>query len=77
MATSVRLDDEFVAENKIRAAAAHRSLPKQIEYTAMVGQIAIDNPELSFAFIEEALLAKAEVDHGAVTRYERRTAKRK
>lgn len=75
MATSVRLDEAFVAESKIRAAASHRSLPKEIEYSALVGQIAIDNPDLSYAFIQEALQAKAEMDEGAVTRYERKTKK--
>jgi hypothetical protein len=76
MATSVRLDDGFVQESKIRAAASHRSLPKQIEYAAKIGQIAIDNPDLSYAFIEEALLAQAEMEEGVVTPYERRTKRK-
>lgn len=73
MAQSVRLDDEFVETAKIRAAAENRSIPKQIEYMARIGEIAIDNPDLSFTFIQEALLAKAEMDNKAVTKYERRT----
>jgi hypothetical protein len=73
MATSVRLDDEFVKDAKVRATASHRSLPKQIEFVAKVGQIAIDNPDLSYEFIEKALLAEAEMDEGAITKYERRT----
>lgn len=73
MAQSVRLDDKFVESAKVQAAAANRSMPKQIEYMAKVGQIAIENPDLSFAFINEALLAKAEMDNGVVKTYERRT----
>lgn len=73
MAQSVRLDDKFVESAKVQAAAANRSMPKQIEYMAKVGQIAIENPDLSFAFINEALLAKAEMDNGVVKAYERRT----
>ncbi|MAZ86836.1 MAG: hypothetical protein CL693_04285 [Cellvibrionaceae bacterium] len=73
MATSVRLDDEFVVSAKTRASATYRSLPKQIEYEAKIGQIAIDNPELSYAFIEEALQSKAEMEDGALIPYARRT----
>ncbi|MEH6825647.1 MAG: hypothetical protein V7629_17250 [Motiliproteus sp.] len=75
MATSVRLDDEFVAEAKIHSAAASRSLPKQIEHWARIGQIAEDNPDLSYEFIQEALLAKAEVEAGRVKKYVRRSSK--
>ncbi|WP_320838532.1 TA system antitoxin ParD family protein [Zhongshania sp.] len=75
MATSVRLEDAFVEDVKIRAEAMHRSVPKQIEYMAKIGQIAMDNPDLSYAFIEEALLAKAEMDSGALIPYERKTRK--
>jgi hypothetical protein len=35
----------------------------------------MDNPDLSYAFIEEALLAKAEMDSGALIPYERKTRK--
>jgi hypothetical protein len=73
MAQSVRLDDDFVENAKIHAEAAKRSTPKQIEYMAMVGQIAIDNPDLSFSFINEALLAKAEMNLGTTKPYVRRT----
>ncbi len=73
MAQSVRLDDDFVESAKIYAEASNRSTPKQIEYMAMIGQIAIDNPDLSFSFINEALLAKAEMDRGATKPYSRRT----
>ena len=76
MAQSVRFDDEFVENAKIQAEAANRSTPKQIEYMAKIGQIAIDNPDLSFAFINESLLAKAEMENGAVKPYERRTKRK-
>lgn len=76
MAQSIRLDDEFVESIKIRAEAESRSVPKQIEHTAKIGQIAMDNPDLSYAFIQEALLAKAEMNNKAVTQYERKTKRR-
>ncbi|NIE72756.1 ParD-like family protein [Pantoea sp. Acro-807] len=72
MATSVRLDDDFVEDVKTHADAMSRSVPKQIEHWAKIGRIAEDNPDLPFSFINEILLAKSEVDNGKVTKYERR-----
>lgn len=73
MATSVRLDDEFVAQAKIHAESEKRSVPKQIEYWAKIGQIMMDNPDLSYEFVQEALLATEEAKQGAVKPYVRRT----
>lgn len=73
MATSVRLDDNFVAEARVHAEAESRSLPKQIEYWAKIGQIMIDNPDLSYEFVHESLLASEEVKQGLKQPYVRRT----
>jgi len=73
MATSVRLDDEFVTQARVYAEAESRSLPKQIEYWAKIGQIMIDNPDLSYEFVRESLLATEEVKQGLVKPYVRRT----
>ena len=73
MATSVRLDDGFVTHARVHAEAENRSLPKQIEYWAKVGQIMIDNPDLSYEFVHESLLATEEVKQGLTKRYVRRT----
>ena len=75
MATSVRLDDDFVAEAKAHAKAESRSVPKQIEHWAKIGRIASENPDLPFSFIQGVLLAKAEVDSGLAKPYERRTVR--
>ncbi|KGT94011.1 ParD-like family protein [Pantoea sp. JGM49] len=72
MATSVRLDDDFVEDVKTHAEAMSRSVPKQIEHWAKIGRIAEDNPDLTFSFINEILLAKAEMDNGKVKKYVRR-----
>ncbi|MBD0786733.1 hypothetical protein HUO09_10265 [Vibrio sp. Y2-5] len=76
MATSVRLDDAFVTHVKVHAEAESRSVPKQIEYWAKIGQIMIDNPDLSYDFVRDALLASEEVKLGSVKRYERRTRRK-
>ncbi len=47
-------------------------MPKQIEHWAKIGRIAEDNPDLTFSFINEILLAKAEMDNGKVKKYVRR-----
>jgi len=72
MATSVRLDDEFVEDVKAHAEAMSRSVPKQIEHWAKIGRIAEDNPDLPFSFISEILLAKSEMDNGRMKKYVRR-----
>jgi len=73
MATSVRLDDEFVRHAKVHADAEHRSLPKQIEYWAKIGKIVADNPDLPYEFVRESLLATNEIAEGLKRRYVRRT----
>lgn len=73
MAQTVRLDDDFIADVKIHALAAHRSIPKQIEYWAKIGRMAEDNPELSFSFIKDAMLAAEQVAEGNVTPHVRIT----
>ena len=75
MSVSVRLDDEFVKHARVHAEAESRSVPKQIEYWAKVGQMMMDNPDLSYEFVHEALLATSEMNQGLVKRYERRSKK--
>ncbi|BEI23098.1 TA system antitoxin ParD family protein [Vibrio fluvialis] len=75
MAISVRLDDGFVSHAKVHAEAENRSLPKQIEYWAKIGQIMIDNPDLSYEFVHETLLATEEIKQGLAKRYVRRTTR--
>lgn len=75
MAVSVRLNNEFVANARVYAEAESRSLPKQIEYWAKIGQIMIDNPDLSYEFVRESLLAAEEVKQGLTKPYVRRIEK--
>ena len=75
MATSIRLDDEFVLDVKIHSEVANRSVPKQIEHWAKIGKIVEDNPDLSYEFIKDALLAREEISAGKATKYVRRSAR--
>ncbi len=72
MATSIRLDNDFVIEVKTYADAMNRSVAKQSEHWAKIGRIAEDNPELPFSFINEILPAKSEMDNGRMKKYVRR-----
>lgn len=70
MAQSVRLSDALVRQARAVGAVMSRSGASQIEHWAKIGKIAEENPDLSFEFIRDCLLAKAEVDNGLVENYE-------
>jgi len=70
MATTIKLSDDIVNEAKRYGSVYSRSTPKQIEYWMNIGKIAEENPDLSYSFIKEILLAKAELEDNQVTPYE-------
>lgn len=69
MAQSIKLSDELLQEAGIYATVYSRSIPKQIEYWSRIGKIAEENPDLSYEFIKEILLAKAENNGGKLEKY--------
>ncbi|MCI1016576.1 hypothetical protein HBH1_02241 [Herbaspirillum sp. BH-1] len=69
MAIAMKLSDELVDMAKPRAAAEHRSVPKQIEYWARLGKAVEDNPDLPVQFIKSTLVAVAEADAGQLSEY--------
>lgn len=70
MATaSVRLDQDLVDKATIMAKALNRTMPKQIEHWAKIGEIMEDNPELSYEFVKQAIIAKAEKEAGKLEPY--------
>lgn len=70
MAQSVRLSDALVRQAKSVGVVMSRSGAGQIEHWAKIGKIAEENPELSYGFIRDSLMAKAEIDNGLVDDYE-------
>lgn len=70
MATTIKLSDELVREARRYADVYSRSVPKQIEYWSRIGKIAEENPDLSYRFIKDILIAQLEVENGQVTPYE-------
>ena len=69
MAQSVRLSDSLVKQAQTVGEVMSRSGAGQIEHWAKIGKIAEDNPDLSYDFIRDSLLAKVEVDSGLVDDY--------
>ncbi len=57
MPHAVKISDKLVNKAAIRARAMSRSTAGQIEYWANIGQIAEDNPDLPFTFIQDILIS--------------------
>ena len=70
MAQSVRLSDSLVKQAKSVGMIMSRSGAGQIEYWAKIGKVVEENPELSYTFIRDSFIAKAEVENGLVDDYE-------
>lgn len=58
--TSIRIDQMLYNQAKNEAVVEHRTIAGQIEYWAMVGRAALDNPDLPVSFVAEALASMAE-----------------
>lgn len=70
MAKAVKLSDKLIQQATNRAKAMHRSTAKQIEYWANIGKIAEDNPDLSYAFIQNILIGMEEVKNNQLENYQ-------
>ena len=68
--STIKLSDDIITEAKRYGLVYSRSTPKQIEYWANIGKIAEENPDLSYNFIKDILLAKAESEDGETFPYE-------
>jgi len=60
MGMPVRIDDTLYEQARAQARAERRTIAGQIEFWAMVGKAALDNPDLHVDFIRELLIARAE-----------------
>lgn len=71
MGTAVNLDTNFVNDARTHAKVESRSAPKQIEHWAMIGRIAEENPDLTYAQIKIILIGLQEAKEGQVAPYKR------
>ena len=60
MGTPVRIDDTLYDQARSQAKAERRTIAGQIEFWALVGRTALDNPDLPIDFIRDLLIARAE-----------------
>lgn len=57
MGVPIRIDETIYNEAKKIARSECRSIPHQIEYWAMVGKCALDNPDLPIEFVKDLLIS--------------------
>jgi hypothetical protein len=69
MSTSVKLSENIVSDAKVIAKALNRSVAGQIEYWAKIGKIAEENPDMTYEFIKNILIALEEETAGKVKPY--------
>ena len=69
MSTAVKLPVSVVSEAKKFSQIHNRSVPKQIQHWCEIGKIAEKNPDLPYNFIQDLLIAQAEVEAGEVTEF--------
>ncbi|MBN1008477.1 TA system antitoxin ParD family protein [Amphritea pacifica] len=67
---NLRLDQELVSNAKIMGEVMSRSAAKQVEHWAKIGRIMEENPDLTYEFVRNAMIAKAEADAGLVEEYQ-------
>lgn len=56
----VRIDDTLYDQARAQAQAERRTIAGQIEFWAIVGRTALDNPDLPIDFVRDLIVARAE-----------------
>lgn len=70
MASAVKLSDQIVSEAKATSRALNRSIAGQIEHWAKIGKMVEANPDLTYEFIKNLLIAQQEAKTGNLEPYE-------
>jgi hypothetical protein len=60
MGMPVRIDDTLYEDARAHAQAERRTIARQIEFWAIIGRTALDNPDLPIDFVRDLLVARAE-----------------
>jgi hypothetical protein len=58
MSIPIRINETIYNDAKKVARAEFRSIPNQIEFWAMIGKCALDNPDLPIEFVKDLLISK-------------------
>lgn len=68
--TAVKLSEDIISEAKIISKALlNRSVAGQIEHWAKIGRLTEENPDLTYEFIKNILIAQQEVKAGKLEPY--------
>jgi len=67
---AIQLSDDIMTEAVKYASVYTRSVSMQIEHWARIGKLAEENSDLPYAFIEDVLIGKSELDNDDVTTFE-------
>ena len=60
MGMPVRIDDALYDQARAQAHAERRTIAGQIEFWALIGRTALDNPDLPIDLVRDLLMARAE-----------------
>ncbi|WP_432743310.1 ParD-like family protein [Methylobacter sp. G7] len=60
MGIPVRIDNALYDQARAQAHAERRTIAGQIEFWALIGRTALDNPDLPIDFVRDLLIARAE-----------------
>ena len=60
MGMPVRIADDLYDQARAQAQANRRTIAGQIEFWAIVGRTALDNPDLPIDFVQDLIIARAE-----------------
>lgn len=69
MVMSVDLSESIVSEAKTVSKVLNRSIAGQIEHWVKIGRIAEENPDLTYEFIKNILIAQEEAKEGRLEEY--------
>ena len=69
MGMPVRIDSVLYDQAKSHANAERRTIAGQIEFWALIGKAALDNPDLPIDFVRDLMIAKTE-DRSLATPFE-------
>jgi hypothetical protein len=60
MKQTIQIDSHLYDQAKAHANAERRTISGQIEFWAMIGKAALDNPDVSIEFVHDLMVAKGE-----------------
>lgn len=60
MGMPVRIDDALYDQARAQAHSERRTIAGQIEFWAVIGRTALDNPDLPIDFVRDLLIAREE-----------------